>query len=376
MSKEQQQGQGAGAAPAATTPAPEAPAQGKPDASLISAKSREKVDRATAAVNARVAERERAEAAGGAPSAAAAAQAAAAPPAAGSGQPPAPAPQPAQAPQRPELTATDYWDHLDRLETENRALRQRAEQGGLPEGFQQMPVTERLAALGIDVRDPAVVDAMLDSLSAGGGGGAPQQYQQPFQAPQAPMLPEGTDPGVVALFQQQQAILQQMAARLDHLGQTTEEMQQARQRAQQQAQQQQRFAREEVEFDNILKGTSDSWAITKRALEKGTISRSFFNQVAMEITKNLGHAPTRGLVLDSVEKYLEEQARLSAELLAEPAQAPAPVQAPATAPEQASTTLTSTETEVSTRKLTQRERIARAEALIKERQRARQAREG
>lgn len=360
MSNEAAQQQATPQAPA-PAPAP-TPAPGGDKGSLIPPGTRDKITRAAAAVAAAQAARGEGE------EAAPAAQQQAPAPQPGTpapAQPPAPQAAPQEPQQRPELTRTEYWEHLDQLQAENRTLQSKLKQGTLPDNFGDLPLAERLQAVGIDPRDPQVMDLMLDALQAGVLPGGQQQPQ-----PQQQALPEGVDPAVAAFIQQQQQVTQQLQQRLEQYEQGTQTIQQQLAAERKAA----AMKAEEAKFAGVIQASAGRWPTIERALKTGKVGLGFANEVAENmIQQQGGGSVTYDQVLGGIEIYLQEQAKVAASLLGEPQQQPAP--APPLAAQQqqqGSTTLAPADNEPSMRKLTREERVKRAAALVKERQKSRQ----
>lgn len=285
--------------------------------------------------------------------------------------PPAPTPEPTDAPQeaaapaeapqegeRPPLSKTDYWAHLDELQADLRQAQAQAKRG-VPENVGELPVNERLQLVGLDLRDPQMLDSLLDALGTTGTGDSQAEV---------PEVPEGADPMVAQLLQQQQA----MQRRLDEYEQGNRTTQEQLQHDQRQA----ALRAEEGKFAEVLRAAPEKWPVAAKAIEKGVVPLGFANEVADSMERRLGHAPTYGQVLTGIDAYLREEATKTSALLAEVdagAAQPEPAPAPAAPPPEAPTTLTPVAAEASDRPLTREERVKRAAALVKERQRSRKA---
>lgn len=349
MTKETQQQP---AAPAPTAPAEaKAPPPGKPTVSMDNrpAVDAAKIAKAAAAVIARQTERGE-----GPEDAPAPPPAAAAPPAA-----PESTPQPAAPQERPALSKTEYWEHLDELQAQLRQAQAQAKRG-LPENVHELPVQERLRMVGVDPRDPQVLDTLLDALAATG-------EQAPPPAPAPPQLPAGADPALVQLLQQQQATMTALQQRIDQFegtSRTTQEQLQQQQR-------QQAMRAEEAKFEAVLREAPGRWPVAQKALEKGIVPLGFANQVAEAMMRQMGgQPPTYAQVLTGIDTYLREEATKTASLLGEIHQPPPPV-APVAAAAPEPGLEPAPPAEASDRKLTRAERVKRAAALIKDRQRNR-----
>lgn len=275
-------------------------------------------------------------------------------------QEPAQAPTETPAGERPPLSKTDYWAHLDELQAQLRQAQAQAKRG-LPEDVGQLPIQDRLQMVGLDMRDPGMIDTLLDAL-AETGGGSPAPPAGHFQAP------EGADPAMVQLLQQQQATMQQLQQRLEQYEQGTrsvqEQLQHDRRVAAQRA--------EESKFAAILREAPGRWPVAEKAIANGIVPLGFANDVAESWIKQTGQAPTYAQVLQGVDSYLRKEAEKTASLLGEIERpAPAVAATPASAPADGAGTLAPVEAGASDRPLTREERVARAAALIKERQRTR-----
>jgi len=330
------------------------------------------IDRAAAALAASQAERkpEGAEPAQEAPAADAAQAAAEASPAqeaqAGAAEPGA-EPQP--------LTRTEYYEHLDRLEAENRALRSRQ-----APNFEEMSLEQRFQAAGIDPASPEAVDFLVDAwgqpgalADQDGGFGQPQQVQQ---SQQPPLLPEGTDPAVMQMFQQQQQAFQQQQHALAQVTQQLEQLGQGiQQRDKKQAEADELDAKV-AQFNNVRAETPDEWPIYNRALERGLSTEGFQVAVADEMVRRTGVPPSFGEVLDTIESFMKTESEKAAGLLtpqqAQQEQKQQPTQ-PATPPAASeSTTLAEGDAELApTRRPSEEERLDRAARVVMDRQKER-----
>lgn len=266
-------------------------------------------------------------------------------------------------PERPELSATEYYAHLDDLQAQNRQLQQQLK-GGVPGNLEQMSMAERMQAVGIDPADPAALDVFIEAL------GGPDEPSAPTPEA-APALPEGTDPAIQQLIANQQQMLAQMQQRLDGFEQGTQQVQQQLTASQQQASDQQELQ----QFGAVVKETPDKWATFGRAIQTGLAEPALVLDVAKSMTERNGIAPTYGEVLDACETHYARFAALNTPLET-PKQTPAaaPAAEPAAVPAEAKPSRTLGDAENATpepRKLTEEEKIKRATTRVVNRQRER-----
>jgi hypothetical protein len=259
--------------------------------------------------------------------------------------------------ERPEMSATEYYAHLDDLQAQNRQLQQQLKQGGLG-NLQQMSMAERMQAIGLDPTSPEALDAFLEAMGPADQPSAPTPEGMPA-------LPEGTDPAIQQLISNQQQMMAQLQARLDQFEQGTQGLQQQLTATQQAAADQ----AELQQFGAVVQESPDKWATFGRAVQSGLAEPQLVLDVARSMTQRNGIAPTYGEVLDACEAHYQRYAALGAQQET-PKQKPAE---PAPEPVQESKTLGDAENATpEPRTLTEEEKVQRAVNRVKARQRERE----
>jgi hypothetical protein len=237
----------------------------------------------------------------------------------------------------------------------------------------QMTLEQRLE--GVDLTDPAVEQALLGRWLGPEAAQSPMQPQSPPQV----QLPEGTDPAMAQLFQQQQQMFQQTIGGLQQqLAQLQEGQQQVQQQVQGRQQQEQEHAHQQQQmgqFAQRMQQDAAKWSTYRKAMDAGLPDGNlgFALAVGDEMVKQTGGVPVSfDMVLDACDRHFQQYAALHAPPQQPPTQQK-PAQ-PAAAPAQGadSTTLGDATSDTPTpRQLTSEEKVAKATQIVLDKQRAR-----